>query len=71
MTEEKLEGLLRVQPDILSTLEVYSKLYDRQILQLQQVQLELNRIERMLRKLYVIHYPPALQATCTQCWSNN
>ena len=30
MTEDRVEGLLRVQTSILETLEIYGKLYDRQ-----------------------------------------
>ena len=63
MTEQLLEGLLKAQTDILTTLDVYSKLYDRHNLHLLQIQLDIDNIERMLKKLYVIYYPPT-PASC-------
>ena len=58
MTEDRVEGLLQVQTSILETLEIYGKLYDRQLEQLQKLQEDVARVHHLIYKLYVIHYPP-------------
>ena len=53
-----MEGLLRVQRSIAETLEIYGKLYDRQVEQLQKLQADVARVHDLVYKLYVINYPP-------------
>lgn len=64
MSEERMEGLLRVQRSIAETLEIYGKLYDRQVQQLQKLQADVTRVHDLVCKLYVINYPPTPASSC-------
>lgn len=64
MTEQRVEGLLRVQRRIAETLEIYGHLYDKQREQLQKLQEDVTRVHDLIYKLYVIHYPPRPASSC-------
>lgn len=57
MTEERIQGLLRVQRSIAETLELYGRLFDQQHEQLQKLQEDVTRVHNLVYKLYVIPYP--------------
>ena len=57
MTEDRVEGLLKVQSSILETLQYYSILYEKQQQQLEKLCSDIQKVHNLVYKLYVIPYP--------------